>query len=242
MKMTGKQISLYTGWTGTTSAYLFYKELGINSSQWATAKTAAIAEGMKDGWGLDDLYKLTKPAFMQVYSDVIPVENQFRGFSGWPYNLFWKHVDEDADIDCKFIHGKKTTESWAEQEIGMQTIRTIPLETFQEHADYIYGSRMDSSSPIEVWQMWIDTYKKHNTDVEQYFTDKPDRFLLIDFDVLTDEEKSRKWCEYLEIPYSGQEYPKYGTAEWENITNQRKILADDYQNLWISRKPNLNFS
>lgn len=240
--MKDNQIIVYTGWTGTTSAFMFQRIIGLHSSQWATAKTAALAEGMKDGWGLDDLYKLVRPQLTEVNRPYTDIKKVLRGFSGWPYNLFWKHVDEDADIDCKFIHGIKTTESWAEQEIGMQTVRTIPLETFHEHADYIYGSRMDSSSPIEVWQMWIDTYKNHNTDIIQYFSDKPDRFLLIDFDVLTNEEKSRKWCEFLEISYSGQEYPSFGTAEWENITNQRKIQADAYQNLWNSRKPNLNFN
>ena len=103
--MKDNQISLYTGWdgNGTTAFYVFYREVGLQSSQWATAKTASIANGMRSGWSMDDLYKGIIGNIKQVSDDRIPLGNKLRGFSGWPYSIFYKQIDEDSDYYCKFI-------------------------------------------------------------------------------------------------------------------------------------------
>ena len=52
--MTDDQISLWLGWEGcgTTPAYVFYRNIGLKSSQWASSKSAAIANAMDEGWDL----------------------------------------------------------------------------------------------------------------------------------------------------------------------------------------------
>ena len=65
MRVKDNQIVVYTGWDGcgTTPAYVFFLELKLKASQWATAKTAAIGDGMSQGLTLDELYRFNRSNF-----------------------------------------------------------------------------------------------------------------------------------------------------------------------------------
>ena len=99
MIVKDNQIVLWTGWDGcaTTPFYSFSMDLGFKPSQWATAKTAALADGMTQNLNLDELYRFVRNNLTQVSDNSIPLEHCFRAFSSWPYSLFYKQIAIIAD-------------------------------------------------------------------------------------------------------------------------------------------------
>ena len=163
---------IYIGWDGcgTTAARNFFRTVGGNLG-WATSVMAespitSIANAMRNNESLDAIWNgILKNRLLNGDS---------RAFSGWPFSLLYKQIDLDDDVDSIFVHGYRDTSVWAYNEIGYQYVRNIPLTEYHDFVDYIYTVMVDENSTIEDWQVWIDRYKKHNTDVLEYFLNKSD--------------------------------------------------------------------
>lgn len=229
---------LYTGWDGcgTTAAYDFFNRVGGNlgwvGSQWLSSPFPALASAMRNNESLDVMWNnIVKPNVLGSSS---------RGYSGFPYSLFYKQWDMDGDLDVIFVHASKKVEDWAYDELGYHYCRTIPLSEYYDHIDYIYGVRIDESSSTADWQTWIDRYKKHNVEVVEYFSDKPDRYRYINLDDAINKDVCLKFCEFMGITceetYSFPISDGENVAEWnlEHIRNLQEELS--YEDLWDSRK------
>ena len=226
---------VYTGWDGcgTTAAFSFFNSVGIplgwRGSQWVTSPYESVSKSMKLGKDLDEIWE----------TDVKPylINTDFGGFSGWPYSLFYKQWDRD--YDTVFVHAKRNVESWAYTEIGSHYSRSVPLDAYQEHVDYIYGVRLTKTSSLDVWQKWIDRYKKHNIEVEDYFSTRSDKYLYINLDDTSNEDVGMGICSLMRIEYNGQLFPielNINPAEWNSKHIQKLVAEDEYQELWNSRK------
>ena len=87
-----------------------------------------MAVAMEDGYNLPALWSIIKGYV---------VNTDFGAFTGWPYSLFYKHWY--SDFDSVFVHATRSVETWAYNELGYHTVRTVPSESYQSHVDYIYN-------------------------------------------------------------------------------------------------------
>ena len=174
---------IYIGWDGcgTTAARKFFGTVGGNLG-WSTTGMAespvsSVAQLMKNDDSLHNIWN-------SIIKNELLYKNS-RAVSGWPYSLLYEQIDLDSDINAVFVHGYRNVETWAYNEIGYQYVRNIPLLEYHDFVNYIYTTMVDENSSISDWQIWIDRYKRHNTEVEEYFSDKTDRFLSVNLDNTT---------------------------------------------------------
>jgi hypothetical protein len=232
---------LYTGWDGcgTTAAYAFFnrvgKNLGWSGKQWPHSPIVPVSLAMRNNESLDVIWdNIIKPTVLTSPS---------RGYSGFPYSLFYRQWDADTDFDVIFVHAFKKVENWAYDELGYHYCRTIPMSEYYDHIDYIYGVEIDENSSIADWQTWIDRYKKHNTEVVEYFGDKPDRYRYVNLDDAVNKDVCLMICEFMGIDYE-ETYsfpisPSENVADW-NLAHIRNLQEElSYEDLWDSRKSSL---
>ena len=87
-------VSLNWSGNGSLSAYLFFKNIGLKSSQWATAPNSNSFVNDFDINNLSNLWEIVK-THLSIH--------KFTGLTGWPYSLLYKEWDSDEDLTTKFI-------------------------------------------------------------------------------------------------------------------------------------------
>ena len=178
---------------GGTSAYIFLKHIGLplgwDTSQFATSPQSVVADGFNStGPGnYDNLVVIPESVdldntWIDIKKYITELDNPpFRGFSGWPYSIFYDQWQRDLDINVKFIHTTRSVEDWAKVEFAYQCMRGVPSEIFLWHSitGYYYGCDLNYATDVASWQTWIDAYKKWHTEVKEYFVGNSN-YLYID--------------------------------------------------------------
>lgn len=106
-------------------------------------------------------------------SGLMALVSRYDSFEDWPWPLIFRQIDE-AYPDSKFILTKRdTAETW------FKSISKL-AELFgpTEIRRYIYGHAM----PHEHKSEYIEYYNRHNKIVEEYFSDKPGKLLVVSWD------------------------------------------------------------
>ena len=128
---------------------------------------------------------------------------EFDGFEDNPWPLLYKDLDEWYP-GSKFILTVRDKKNW------INSITKHFGNGKSAFREWYYGE----GAPMENEQLYIDKYLLHNKSVEEYFSNRKDDFLILDF------EKGDGWkkiCEFLGEPIPAVDFPHL---------NKNKTLSD----------------
>ena len=174
-----------TGWqrTGTTSLGQALNLLGIPTRQYP--------------WPLlDDLNH--------------PMISNFDGFCDNPIPLLYRDLDR-LHPGSKFIHTTRDEEGWLKSVYWLMTrgakkFKWDRLPKAWEMVDRLYGTREYDE------EIFRKRYRRHNQEVQAYFSHRPDDFLTID---ITKGEGFDKICPFLGLPAASESFPHANTGALE---------------------------
>jgi len=140
-------------------------------------------------------YELLEKLFNGEKENVLKITEKFDSFEDWPWPLLYKEL-YDKYPDAKFILTiRKTPEIWFES-LCKHSIRTGPTLARK----FVYGFEMPQHNKKE----HIEFYNKHNFEVINYFSNKPNRLLIACW------ENGNAWKEisdFLKLPTPLENFP-----------------------------------
>jgi len=166
--------------------------------------------------------RISQSAFSTDYTDFSNFVRQYDAFQDLPFSQGLIYVAADALFpNSKFILSERTPESWFnsvktffEKEYQIDDLSKITKSDFVEKFDYLhrgyayaYKSKMlttfrNSQKEIK-WDKlfdkdyYISLYEERNDQIKQYFSNVPEKLLIID---VTKEIDTEKICDFLNIP------------------------------------------
>lgn len=117
----------------------------------------------------------------ELYYDLnAGVLNEYDGFTDFPIPLLYQQLDQ-AYPGSRFIHTIRKEQKWLESVEWLFTTGTIKFNTqnnqhAQEFHRQFYGTTQFDAD------LFLARYRKHNQAVKDYFADRPDDFLVINFE------------------------------------------------------------
>jgi len=176
--------------TGTSSLMWALKELGFN---------------VCDGCG----HAMNPNIAEEVFDICDELAEQYDAFEDHPWSVLYKRMDEKYP-NSKFILTVRETEQW------IKSVRSHFGESYIPLHEWIYGK----GSPKGNEQLYIDRYEKHNAEVLDYFKDRPNDLLVIDFSQKrTDKQLWNDLCNFLDKPI-----PNVKKFPYSNSTKDRVLI------------------
>ncbi len=182
------------------------------------------------------------PILKGNYDKVLRLLANYDAVEDTPWYMIYKELDELIP-NSKFILTIRDQESW------YKSVRRHIGDLRSANHEWIYGR--GKGLPKEDKENTIAVYNKHNQEVIDYFADRPDDLIVIDF---TKGDRWDKICHLLgkeipTIPFPHYNKSKPGTKEnkmsWfrttrKQLKNNFKIWYIDRMNLWEgpTTKPN----
>lgn len=161
--------------TGTTTLNECLKSLGFSHK----------------GYDLDLLRKVDRGELEEVRR----VADRYECFDDWPWPLIFRSLDEWYP-DAKFIlTTRKSPEVWLDS-VKRHAKTTGPTESRQ----IIYGHpRVEGHEDV-----YLERYRRHNQEVREYFSDRPDDLLEICWETGSDWEDL---CTFLDMEVPDRPLP-----------------------------------
>jgi hypothetical protein len=138
----------------------------------------------------------------------IKLAKQYDGFEDDPWHLLYKEMDI-AFPGSKFILTDRDVDSWYKSCLNHFFEDTTPIR------DFIYGN----GRPKDNEENFKKVYLKHQADVIEYFKDRPDNFIIINF---TKGEGWEKLCPFLGIEQPNLPIPHANKGLYTNSPNSFK--------------------
>lgn len=188
--------------------YLMKKELrgkiigvGFQKTGTSSLRDALHSLGYSVG---DNNYKLLFPLLHGNYRKVLKTLSKYDAVEDNPWPLIYKELDKRVP-DCKFILALRDPESWY-----TSVSRHIGKLRSPMH-EWIYGR--GNGIPLENKQNAINIYRRHNQEVIEYFKNRPDDLLILDF---TKGDSWGKLCRFLDKPIPGDLFPHANDYRFSN--------------------------
>lgn len=157
--------------------------------------------------GYHDFRHLAKSATLdieQLRREVLETARMYDAVQDTPYPIFYRDLDR-AFPDTKFVLVIRDTDSW---------IRSV-VSDFGSHENAIHTLIYGSPFPRGHEQEWTDRYLTHNTEVVEYFKNRPDALLTLRLD-----EGDVNWerlCGFLRHPVPDVPWPHANTKRQKAI-------------------------
>ena len=144
-------------------------------------------------------------------NSLMEIVAQFDSFEDWPWPLVYRQIEAQYP-DSKFILTKRKSEDAWFKSLSRLAAITGPTEFRQ----FVYGYAM----PEEHKRNYIDFYNQHNKSVEDYFSDKPGKLLVVSWD------KGNGWeelCQFLGHETPQAPFPHVNRSDrLEQMMRERK--------------------
>ena len=121
--------------------------------------------------------------------------DRYDAFQDFPWAALYRELDR-LRPDSKFILTVRPAEEWIESAIRYFGETTSPIRR------WIYGAH--AGSPIGHERHYIERYERHNAEVLEYFSSRPDCLLVLR---ITDGEGWSPLCKFLDREIPSREFP-----------------------------------
>lgn len=178
------------------------------------------------------------PILKRDYAKILRMLENYDAVEDTPWYMIYKELDQFIP-HSKFILTIREEESWY-----LSVKKHINNLRSAQH-EWIYGR--GKGLPKDDKENTIHVYRKHNQEVIDYFKDRPNDLLIIDF---TKGEHWEKLCPFLNKEFPVTSFPHfnkskspiaYSKMSWFKITRKRiknniKIWYIDTMHLWDGYK------
>ena len=134
--------------------------------------TTSLAEALKKLG-----YRVTGPNGVndpEIHKNALPMAHRlvqsFDAFQDNPWPIIYREMDR-AYPGSRFILTLRDTESWIRSQINYFGTKETPMRR------WIYGM----GSPVGNEETYIRRFERHNREVLEYFADRPDDLLVMNF-------------------------------------------------------------
>jgi hypothetical protein len=198
--------------------------VGLNKTGTGTLKTCLLHWGLVHAsYDLDafNLYRSNDRDRLQILMD------RHDSFENWPWALMYEAFDKRYP-DAKFILTERVNPHAWYRSLCKHAKRFGPLEDFEQH---IYGH----ADPAGHEHEHVEFYLRHNQRVKRYFTDRPDKLLIVCW------ESGDGWqelCEFLGRPLPDIPFPHSNKTPnfWNGLERRvRPVLGRYKQKLFGGR-------
>ena len=166
--------------TGTTSLERALQKLGYRVQGSFGTKDSDIAT------------KLHEMAYAMV--------EQYDAFEDNPWPILYKELDQRFP-GSKFILTRRPTENWIRSQVKDFATTETPMRR------WIYGE--DAGCPEGNEETYKARYERHNREVLDYFRDRPDDLLVIDF---PNDDGWTRICPFLNVAIPREPFPHANKA------------------------------
>jgi len=180
--------------------------IGFQKTGTTTLKWALYALGYDvKGGGLELIEPLTRGDLEPVYD----VADTFDAFEDHPWPQLFKEMDARYP-GSKFVLTLRDEASWIESVVNHLGFLPDPMQKLT------YGVGF----PAGFEDVFLDRYRRHNADVQDYFRDRPDDLLVLDF---WQEAGWDTLCRFLGKPVPEQAFPHLNKGSY--ATGKRWVQA-----------------
>lgn len=179
------------------------------------------------------------PILKKDWKKVISLLNGYDAVEDTPWYMIYKEIDEHIP-NSKFILTLRDEESW------YKSVSKHIGDLKSANHEYVYGR--GKSLPKDHKENTLSIYKKHNTEVQEYFKDRPNDLLVVDF---TKGDGWEKLCPFLGKDIPTTPFPHYNKTNWKpkkrtqrnkfkffrkRVKNNFRIWYIDQLGLWPTTK------
>ena len=166
--------------TGTTSLELALQKLGYRVTGSFGTKDPDIAA------------KVHEMAYAMV--------PEYDAFEDNPWPVLYRELDERFP-GSKFILTRRPTENWIRSQVKDFATTQTPMRR------WIYGE--NAGCPEGNEDVYVARYERHNREVLEYFKDRPDDLLVIDF---PNDDGWTRLCPFLDVHIPEEPFPHANKA------------------------------
>ncbi|MBN1268359.1 MAG: hypothetical protein JXB04_02130 [Kiritimatiellae bacterium] len=175
------------GWakTGTTTLGTCFEILGLSHK----------------GTALDLVYNCRDGNLQPVFD----IADKYKSFEDWPWILLYKEMDKRYP-HSKFILTVRDAQKWRNSYLRMLR-HARPRKDIKEIRKIIYGFEDMAGHEEE----YVQRYERHNREVLEYFKDRPDDLLVVNW------EKGDGWeklCAFLGRSIPEVSFPHRNKGRW----------------------------
>jgi len=120
-------------------------------------------------------------------------------FEDWPWLILYKEFDQTFP-ESKFILTYRDPENWLKSYLNMLAVEGKANNRINRIRSFLYQLPFPNVSANEL----VGRYIKHFNDVQEYFINKPDSLLIVDW------EKGDGWkeiCDFIKMPIPNKPFP-----------------------------------
>ena len=136
---------------------------------------------------------MVHPLRQENMSEVVSLAGEFDALQDVPWAALYRDLDQ-AYPGSRFILTEREEQSWLHSALRHFNATDIPL-----HA-WLYGEGVMRGNE----QLYIDRYRRHNREVREYFTERPEELLVLDF---AQGDGWSELCEFLGEPAPNRAFP-----------------------------------
>lgn len=133
------------------------------------------------------------------FSRMLQIARTKNSFEDWPWILLYKELDA-AFPHSRFVLTVRDPEHWLNSYRAMLASQGTASEEMNEIRSYLYGIPFPDISDQDL----IDRFNRHNSEVVEYFRQRPRDLLIVDW------EKGDGWlqiCKFLRHPIPDKPFP-----------------------------------
>ena len=144
-----------------------------------------------------------------IYEESFKLVDQYDAFQDNPWPLIYQELDQRYP-NSKFILTVRPPEDWIRSTVKHYGIRDNSMRA------WIYGV----GHPKGNESRYLERYQRHNREVEEYFKNRPNDFLVLD---ITKGDQWDKLCLLLDKPIPSVDFPHENQASRRNSPLHRLI-------------------
>lgn len=126
----------------------------------------------------------------------------FDAFTDWPIPLLYQELDK-RHPGSKFIHVSRNEEDWLKSVEWLFTVGAKKYNWPKSGPGIDLHIKFYGSNTFHR-DRFLEAYRRHNTEVEKYFLDRPQDCLFLQ---LEEADKFEKICQFLSLPIPDMPFP-----------------------------------
>ena len=148
------------------------------------------------GYRVQDSAIDRRPLYRNRIDQIIEQLDGYDACQHCPWNLLYRELYQEFP-DGKFILTTRDENDW---------LKSVVNHFGTNHSDlreFAYGQ--GAGYPVGNEQIYLERFRKHNVEVHEFFSDKPNQLLAIN---VADDDAYEKLCIFLDKPVKKERFPK----------------------------------
>lgn len=193
------------GWakTGTTTLGQCFNELGFKHK----SQDLELVKHIKTG----DLSK------------ILEIADNYETFEDWPWIILYKELDE-AFPGSRFVLTKRDPKKWVLSYKNMLSKQDEASEELNEIRQILYGLPF----PNVTEEQLIQRYERHNREVEQYFSDRKNDLLIVNW---AEDSGWEELCHFLGKDIPNIPFPHSNKGDYTNKGKSNTTFSKVYESV-----------